>query len=1040
METQELIGALGYAQSPHFLSPDRFDEIPALAHVFRTACRHSCLKGVYLLRDTSPLSTSATPVVYVTQAKDHDHADLIHRQIWNQNCVPFLIVCTPLGARLYSGFNYERSDDSKVEDGGVLESLVTFDEVTRRLSSFRAEEIDNGNLWREWGDTVRPEGRVDHRLLHNLEVLGRDLRHQGIPREAAHALIGKMVYLRYLRDRNILSDRRLEQWGLRVNRIFGRQIDRCEIQRLVSYLDDWLNGEIFPISLTEHPDLSRANIEKTASVFLGDEILTGQLHLDFQAYDFSYIPVETLSTIYEQFLAIEGVRRETGAVYTPVSVVNFMVAEMEDQQPISDGMRVLDPSCGSGAFLVQCYRHLIEKRMAKARRKLRPSELRDILVRQIFGVDRDGDACRVTELSLVLTMLDYIDPPDLKTNPTFRLPCLHDTNIYQCDFLAEHSEWTKGSGTHAYDWIVGNPPWIEISSDSARDRDCNDWLARNSTQNPVTLRQTAEMFAWEAGGYVSRTGLVALLVPAMTLFKRQSDFRAEFFSRMEILAIANFTNLRRDLFVRYVGGRKEKMEIPAAAFFFRTGGCDPESGAGDRGIPVFSPFLANQEANRPKSTTSRGKIWNLVVNASEIQFVDSREVASGAMLPWKLAMWGTDRDRRLLARVKRQFIGLGPWSEIERLSVSEGIQLRKRATGEAVEPVPEVVGKKRLNTAVLRDQRHVHSVVGRFVVDVTEESGFVRRGRKRKPLAVCRPPHVVVSAARTFAIYTDEYLVIPPRQIGIAGTQDQSLLLKALALYLSSDFATYYEFFKSPQWGIRDGRSTLETLRDLPLPLAEFDTHELEEWGELHRELAEASARRWGLHPLPGASDSDQHLRALERELNRRVAKSLNLTVKERWLVNDLVQVRMSISDGNLGHAAISKPSRGDLTGYAEMLRDELDSFLEEEPRQSHSIIIWLGEREGLVAVELISRTQNSPAPVTISDSLDPVSRTIDGLHVRHQETIKQWIYFDRNLFIYDRDKTLILKPQQRIWWTRSQAMNDAGEIIAAALVPGNTI
>jgi hypothetical protein len=47
-----------------------------------------------------------------------------------------------------------------------------------------------------------------------------------------------------------------------------------------------------------------------------------------------------------------------------------------------------------------------------------------------------------------------------------------------------------------------------------------------------------------------------------------------------------------------------------------------------------------------------------------------------------------------------------------------------------------------------------------------------------------------------------------------------------------------------------------------------------------------------------------------------------------------------------------------------------------------------------------------------------------------------QWLYFDRNLFVYDEELTSIFKPQQRLWWTRSQALNDADEIIAAALAP----
>jgi len=73
-----------------------------------------------------------------------------------------------------------------------------------------------------------------------------------------------------------------------------------------------------------------------------------------------YIPIETLSVIYEQFLHAEDKGKDAGAYYTPVPLVNFMLQEMEEHSPLRPGMRVLDASCGSGAFLVQCYRRLIE--------------------------------------------------------------------------------------------------------------------------------------------------------------------------------------------------------------------------------------------------------------------------------------------------------------------------------------------------------------------------------------------------------------------------------------------------------------------------------------------------------------------------------------------------------------------------------------------------------------------------------------------------------------------------------------------------------
>lgn len=52
--------------------------------------------------------------------------------------------------------------------------------------------------------------------------------------------------------------------------------------------------------------------------------------------------------------------------------------------------------------------------------------------------------------------------------------------------------------------------------------------------------------------------------------------------------------------------------------------------------------------------------------------------------------------------------------------------------------------------------------------------------------------------------------------------------------------------------------------------------------------------------------------------------------------------------------------------------------------------------------------------------------------HVRRQRS--QWVYFDRNLRIYDGDQTYVLKPMQRFHWTPSQARIDAIDIVSESI------
>ncbi len=431
-----------------------------------------------------------------------------------------------------------------------------------------------------------------------------------------------------------------------------------------------------------------------AGAFVGDDPITGQLHLDFQPYDFSHIPIETLSVIYEQFLHAEGKGKDAGAYYTPVPIVNFMLQELEERMPLRPGMKVLDGSCGSGAFLVQCYRRLIERRVRETGEELKPSELRQLLTENIFGVDRFryGWTSRVAELSLVLTLLDYIDPPDLRRNPSFKIPRLHNNNIFRSDFFSPKSPIRAGNETDRFDWVVGNPPWVEVKRPPDEeageekedlDRYVRRWIVRKAKTHPTGGKQAAHAFVWRLGELLKEDGCAALLLPAKILFTYESErFRQGLFKRFHVWSVANFSNLTEVLFA----GRSR---LPAAAFYFSLSAVDEP-----QDTYIYSPFVANQEANRPADPNTRKDTWNIVINAGEIRRVAAAESARGDLLTWKVAMWGSSRDERLIRSVRKRFPAMSTLRDIG-VEIQEGVQLRPEGT-KGTELVEELIDKKEL--------------------------------------------------------------------------------------------------------------------------------------------------------------------------------------------------------------------------------------------------------------------------------------------------------------------------------------------------------
>lgn len=1040
MELKEVLGVLGYDQSPNFLTSDQLATDADNAHIYRKAQDKCGLAGAYTLRGSRFDKAQAdVPVVYVCLAQSEQDAELIHRRVWNQNIVPFVLVISPNNVRLYSGFRYARPVQQHFGDQetGVLRVIGSFNEIASSLAAFRAESVDTGNLWKEWGPSVTPETRVDWELLANLEKLDQWLVTSGIEdRSLSHAIIGKFVYLRYLRDREILSDRKLDEWGVGARDVFSREAKLEAFNLVIDGLDEWLNGSVFPIADYKIRQLGVQRIRQVAAVFQGDT-LDGQLHLDFDKYDFSFIPIETLSVIYQQFLHSSEKRsgkskgRLRGAYYTPVPLVNFMLDQLETRRPLRTGMRVIDASCGSGVFLVQCFRRLIEQQVRENKGGApRPVELRDLLTDHIFGVDTDSDACQIAELSLILTLLDYVKPPDL-THTRFKLPPLRGKNIFHGNAFAAPPEWGPKLFRQPFDWVVGNPPWIELNPKELNplDRPIYEWMQANKSNCPTGGNQTAEAFAWRACDFTAPRGVVGLLIPAMTLFKYESkSFREAFFEKTDAWSVANFSNLAEVLFA----GRSR---VPAAALFYSYRHGDEERPHPDT-VEIYSPLVANQVVHDPGRSGRRLEIWNIVINASEVREIRYRDVLSGDALPWKIATWGSPFDDRLLSTVSRRWPTLADLEDRGDLIISQGLELRagrdKKKTAEKLESHPELAGKPILDVGPLKRRRYVFRLPHEAVALVPADKTYVRKGRFTLPFSVCAPPHLLVGASRSFSIFHDDFLIVTPRQIGIGLKSGNATLLRALALFLNSDFANYHQFFRSPELGVKRARATLQALRSLPVPFASDDSTAMASWEELYRRTQSLSENGISVEELDEGILPDDVSRIL-KDLNDLANEALRLDVRQRAAVHDLVHVRLALVDGKVGKAATRFPRKSEIESYARMLQTELDGFLGDDVAARHRIQIVCDKQSGIVEIEPI-RDSVTPQPIAISDVASDTASEFEMARSLLLRQSSQWVYFNRNLRIYDGDKTYLFKPMRRMHWLESQAMIDAGEVIAETM------
>ena len=992
MALAELLDALDYNQYPQYYLKTDAKHPPDIAPLFRAA-NEIGVDGIYVFQ-SSPKEQNILPVrpaVYVAEAQNAEEARKIHRHLWNLGQAPFVIVVLPDHIRVYTGFDYSR----RSEEDGVLEPSVEPDIVSirERLADFRAESINTGSLWQKRAGQLKSDRRVDKRLLKNLNTLGDILiTEENLKPEVAHALIGKYIYIRYLRDRKILSDEWLRQHNIDRDHVLGRYATVEGLQTLVSVLESWLNGNIFPLDFN---DLTDTYVSQVAAVFMGDQLFSknlSQLSLDLQIYDFEYIPIETLSSIYEQVLHATGKGKKIGAYYTPEQLADYLLAEMNTVKPLERGMRILDPSCGSGIFLVLAYRRLIEVELAaSSNNKLQLAELLELL-QYLYGIERVPDACYIAEFSLILTLLHYADPTELfAEDKRFRFPSLHNTQIFQYDFFDDTCPVWKQK--LKFDWIVGNPPWIK--ADSQEEKLAYKWITENQKERPVGKHSISEAFSWRATDLLEPDGSTGFILPATSLYNHGSQkYRQRFFQSYEIIRMTDFSNLRRELFE----GRAIE---PAVTIIYRKTSEEHEKPL----IDHYGPFFINQTPN------INGGLWTITINENEFQAISPYEAEDGDAIVWKIALWGTYRDRQAVQRLRRLFpLMLNQLCEKNRWSPpQEGPQLRE---DEKFTPVPFLEGRNLLDIEKLNKSERILSIPEDAFKVIPKEKCFARR---QGGLLVSEAPHILMHASWNYVIYSDQYFVIPPRQIGLSAPQKDADYLRALSIFLSSSVVRYYLFFQTPEWGIERDRITLNDVKSIPVP--NFTSEQIEKLTILYNDLVQKDIQGDSAH--------------VQESLDEQMADIFSIPDDINTLATELNRVRLTLRDKTINSTAARRPNQEDLLAYAQQIATELDDFITSN-QTHHKVIIGQSPELIVCTVELVDTSH--PLPVVVKEQMAENTDLFARLRNELNKEFSQWVYIQRGLKIFEGTKVHIYKMPQLINWTRTQAFNDADDIIATVL------
>ena len=267
--------------------------------------------------------------------------------------------------------------------------------------------------------------------------------------DSVAVLIARVLFLRLVEDLGLTNKRRLsnggpQDWSAFVDYLIG---DAKALVQLVAEDLGRLYHEPFEQNVFDWIYETNGALNEGLQ----------RLILRFNAYDFSGLSEEILGDIYQAFLPTAK-RKRLGEFYTPPTIVDWLL----EQTVYSHGEgKLLDPSCGSGSFLVRYVHRCLED--AKAR-ELEIDSILPELQKNVWGFDLNPFAAFISHFQLMWAMIRFKPSRNQSDIPKIHVynlnSLLRDDDVVSIlgeDFLSPGS---LERDRHQWKYILGNPPYI----------------------------------------------------------------------------------------------------------------------------------------------------------------------------------------------------------------------------------------------------------------------------------------------------------------------------------------------------------------------------------------------------------------------------------------------------------------------------------------------------------------------------------------------------------------------------------------------------
>ncbi len=950
------------------------------------------------------------PSVYFKKVKNFELESqneilAIHKKIWNQGKVPFMYVEGQKEVRVYNCYEKPvepNQKDRQIEDLELYKTAL--DDLSELKQVFDKISIETGSFWKQkkYSEQVKNEFRVEQELIKNLkktrEILKKDL---SLP--MIHNLLLRSLFILYLEDRKATDEEFYKKiTGLKTGTSYFEVLkSKKGSYRLFEELDDKFNGNLSPVTNEEKQLVTEQQLLLIRDCFWA-EISRGdgqmKLFEDWRLFNFEIIPIQLLSEIYEEFLGAEDPKgkAKAGAFYTPHPLAEFVLNELlpySNSKNAKYNIKTLDPTCGSGIFLVETLNRLLDRwEIAHPKDQITFDQICKIVKDNIFGIEINPEAIKVAAFSIYLAMLNRLNPKKLWQNKRF--PYLiydpeEEDERKQGENLFRMSSLGNGPFENInIELVVGNPPFGKKNLDSE---------VKNYVESRGFATEAVLAFLHRVTMLCPR-GKIGLLTTTKILLnnsKTYQNFRDFLFKKNYVEKIVNLSILGK---VSQKNGKKylPKASVPISIIF-------------------YTPLLPKVKDGKleywaPKTIVKNRIIDGLVIDKTDINYLLRKECEKADTHIWKAAMWGTERDFNILKNF------------LYTKTINETIEGNEWEIGVGF----QTSNPKHLNEEIKTIPHLPTNNLERYYtpIDNTKQIN-IEKFERLGAVNAYKAPHLLIKEGlvqkQIGASFIDYDCSFKKSILGIHS--NDIFKLKLLSAYINSDVFKYFLFLTSNDWGIERYRVMPNEILELPDMTSIFSGKEQESIVDLFNQILYLKK-----------SNSLNDIRTIEESINNLIKKAINLSSQEIILIDDLLKYTLDAFQNKQKSIAYHPNQLKENNLYAKYLCQNINEFLDyDEELTVWASVFELSPRIPLNVVILYFNKEHKADSIVELPERE-IGQILKAMEAYSYKEHAESIYY-RRFFRYAKgDKVYIIKPNEKRFWSRSMAINDGDEIIAEVL------